>query len=125
MIRAHDPFAAFLRMHRMLLVQLSIVTVLAWAMTLYAGLQAPWVNDILLFIDPASSKSISTGAYLFTPPLILLIALAIFYFGRETLYRLRLTRNPRLECALAGGLFFMLFIMSVARTAQTLRIGWI
>lgn len=120
-----EPFPAFARMHRMLLVQLSIVTVAAWALALYAGLQAPWVNDIVAFIEPGSGRAMSTGAYLFTVPLILLVALAVMYFGRETMCRVPFTRKPGLECALAGAVFFLLFAISLTRTAQALSLGWI
>ncbi len=111
------------RMHRMLLVQLTVVTSAAWALALYAGLQAPWVNDIVAFIAPGSGRAMSTGAYLFSMPLFLLIGLAVMYFGRESLHRASLTRNPRLECALIGGVFLILFMISLSRTAQALRLG--
>lgn len=113
------------RMHRVLLVQLTIVTSAAWALALYAGLQAPWVNDIVAFIAPGSGRAMSTGAYLFSVPLILLVALAVLYFGRESVCRAPFMRNPRLECALAGGLFLILFVISLTRTAQALRLGGI
>lgn len=125
MIHSRDSFAEFLRLHRLMLTHLSIATTLAWALALYAGLRAPWVNDIIFIIDPASGRSMATGPYLFTLPLILLIALCVVYFGRESLYRLRLLRNQTLEFALAGAIFFTLFVMSVDRTAHALRIGWV
>lgn len=112
------------RMHRALLAQLSIVTSAAWALALYAGMQAPWVNDIVAFIAPESGRAMSTGAYLFSVPLILLFALAIIYFGRESVCRAPFMRNPRLACTLAGGLFFILFAISLIRTAQALQLGW-
>jgi len=117
------PLPASERMQRALLAQLSIVTGAAWALALYAGMQAPWVNDIMAFIAPESARAMSTGAYLFSVPLILLLALAVTYFGRESVFRAPFTRNPRLAGALAGGLFSLLFVISLIRTAQTLRLG--
>jgi len=120
-----QPLPASERMQRALLAQLSILTSAAWALALSAGMQAPWVNDIVAFIAPDSERAMSTGAYLFSVPLILLLALAIIYFGRESVFRAPFARNPRLAAALAGGLFSLLFVISLIRTAQTLRLGGI
>lgn len=120
-----QPLPASERMQRALLARLSIMTSAAWALALYAGMQALWVNDIVAFIAPDSERAMSTGAYLFSMPMILLLALAVIYFGRESVCRAPFTHNPRLVVGLAGGLFSLVFAISLIGTAQTLRLGGI
>lgn len=126
MLQAHASAAhEFVRLHRRLVFQLATGTVVAWAMAVYAGLNAPWVGNIVALIDPASGKMQSTGSYLFTFPGILLIALGVMYFGRETFLRLRFLRNQSVEFAVVGAAFLTLFILSVDRAVDTLRLGWL
>lgn len=124
MIRSRDSLTEFLRLHRLMLTHLSIATALAWVLALYAGLRAPWVHDITYLIDPGSGRGVATGPYLFTMPIILLIALCVVYFGRESLYRFRFLQNQALEFALSGAVFFLLFVMSIDRTTKALQLGW-
>jgi hypothetical protein len=124
-IRAHHPGDEFNRLHRLLLSHLAIGTTLAWTLALYAGLNAPWVNNIVFLIDPTSSRVQSTGAFLFTYPSLLLVALGVVYFGREMIYRLRILRNQAVEFALAGAALFTLFILALERASAALRLGWL
>jgi hypothetical protein len=124
-IRAHQPGDEFNRLHRLVLSNLAVGAALAWALAIYAGLNAPWVGNIVFLIDPTSSRVMSTGAYLFTYPSILLVALGLVYFGRELIYRLRASRSPAVGFALAGAALFTIFILAVERASAALRLGWL
>ncbi len=125
MIQAHVSAHEFLRLHRILLSNLALGTAAAWSLAVYAGLHAPWVANIVFLIDPTSSRVEATGSYLFTFPAILLIALGVAYFGRETLLRLRHVRNQSVGFAIAGAALLTLFILSVERATAALRLGWL
>jgi hypothetical protein len=124
-IRAHQSGGEFNRLHRLLLSNLAIGTALAWALAFYAGLNAPWVGNIVFLIDPTSSRVMSTGTFLFTYPSILLVALGLVYFGREMIYRFRVLRNHTIGFALVGAALFTVFILSVERVSAALRLGWL
>jgi len=124
-IQAHGSAHEFVRLHRLLLSQVAVATSVAWGAALYAGVNAPWVSNIFALINPASGRVQSTGSYLFTYPAILLIALGVIYFGRETFLRLRVLRNQSVEFAIVGAAFFTLFILSVERAIAALRLGWL
>jgi hypothetical protein len=83
------------------------------------------VGNIVFLIDPTSSSVQTTGSYLFTFPAILLIALGIVYFGRDTIFRLRLLRNQAVEFAVVGAALFTVFVLSIERAAAALRLGWL
>lgn len=119
------PASEFTRLHRKLVTHLAVVTALAWGVALYAALQAPWVANIMPLIDPQSRHAVGTGAYLFTAPTLLLVALGISYFGRELLFQLRLLRNRMSELALAGAISITLFALSADRAVNALKIGWV
>ncbi len=125
MVRTPNHAQEFVKLHRFLLLNLAVATALAWAMSIYAGLNAPWVGNIVFLIDPTSSSVQSTGSWLFTFPAILMIALGVVYFGRESLFRIRLLRNQFVEFAIAGAAFFTLFVLSIDRAAAALRLGWL
>jgi hypothetical protein len=124
-IRAHYSAEEFVRLHRLLLSHLVLGTGAAWSMSVYAGLNAPWVGNIVFLIDPTSSRVQTTGSYLFTYPAILLIALGVVYFGRDMLFRLRLLRNQSVGFAVAGAALFTIFILSIERATAALRLGWL
>ncbi|TVR10442.1 MAG: hypothetical protein EA385_03570 [Salinarimonadaceae bacterium] len=114
----------FTRLHRQLVTHLAVVSALAWGAALYAALHAPWVANIMPFIDPASPRAIATGPYLFTAPTLLLIALALSYFGRELLFQLRVLRSSVAGMALAAAISVTLFALAVDRAVNALRISW-
>lgn len=114
----------FARLHRRLVAHIALFTALAWGTALYAGLQAPWVPNIMPLIDPASRRAVATGPYLFTAPTLLLVALGLSYFGRELLFQLRLLRSRAGGLALAATISLTLFALAVDRAFNTLRIGW-
>jgi hypothetical protein len=125
MIRARYSAEEFVRLHRLMLSHLALGTAAAWSVAVYAGLNAPWVGNIVFLIDPTSSSVQTTGSYLFTFPAILLIALGIVYFGRDTIFRLRLLRNQAVEFAVVGAALFTVFVLSIERAAAALRLGWL
>jgi hypothetical protein len=125
MIQGHGSAHEFFRLHRLLLSHLALATAASWSMAVYAGLNTPWVANIVFLIDPTSSRVEATGSYLFTFPALLLVALGVIYFGRETLLRLRVLRNQSVEFAIVGAAFFTLFILSIERANAALRLGWL
>ncbi|MCG6122800.1 MAG: hypothetical protein MEP57_08840 [Microvirga sp.] len=118
------PASEFTRVHRQLVTHLAVVTALSWGAALYAAVQAPWVANIMALIDPSSPKAIATGPYLFTLPVLLLVALGLSYFGRELLFQLRLLRNRAGGLAFAAVISCTLFALAVDRAVSALRIGW-
>lgn len=125
MIQTHGSAHEFFRLHRILLSHLTLGTAAAWSFAVYAGLHAPWVSNIVFLIDPTSSRVEATGSYLFTYPAILLIALGVAYFGRESFLRLRHVPNQTVGFAIAGAALLTLFILSVERATSALRLGWL
>ena len=119
------PLPASERMQRALLAQLRIVTGAAWALALYAGMQAPWVNDILAFIAHGKTRALNEPRrYLSRWPLILRHAPRRSLSGDEASPARPSRAIPGSPVALAGGCFpsYVRRLCSY-RTAQTLRLA--
>jgi hypothetical protein len=114
----------FLRLHRIFTFHLGVAVSLAWMTSLYAAICAPWVRNIRPLIDPTSGgPAESTWSFLFAMPLVLSAAWLMVVFGRDILRGTQILRNQMIEFAIAGGIAFAMFYVSIDRAVAAIQLG--
>ena len=114
----------FLRLHRIFTFHLGVAVSLAWMTSLYAAIYAPWVRNIRPLIDPTSGgPAESTWSFLFAMPLVLSAAWLMVVFGRDILRGTQILRNQVVEFAIAGGIAFAMFYVSIDRAVMAMQLG--
>lgn len=119
-----DDSGQFSRLHTLFTFHLGIAVALSWLTSLYAAFYAPWVRNIRPLLDPAYAGQVeSTWSYLFIFPVVLTAAWLIAIFAQNALRQTRLLKNQAVEFAVAGGVSFVLFYISIDRAVAAMLIG--
>lgn len=117
--RAPDEF---IRLHRMFTEHLALAVGLAWAISIYAAVYAPWVRNIRGLIDP-TGRAEGTASYLFALPALMTFAWVCVTVGREGFRRSCVFKNLAVEFGFAGAVAFAVFCMAVYRAVTAYSLG--
>src|SRR3954463_12939427 len=119
-----DDSGEFVRLHSLFTFHLGVAVGLAWLTSLYAAIYAPWVRNIRPLIDPSYAGQVeSTWSFLFIFPAVLTAAWISAFYGRSLMLKLRMLKNQTLEFAVAAGVAFTLFYLSVDRAVAAILAG--
>jgi hypothetical protein len=119
-----DDDSRFAQLHHLFTFHLGVAVGLSWLTALYASLYAPWVRNIRPLIDPTYAGQVeSTWSFLFIFPAVLTAAWISAFYGRSLMLKLRMLKNQTLEFAVAAGVAFTLFYLSVDRAVAAILAG--
>ncbi len=120
-----DDAGEFTRLHKAFTFHFGVAVALAWTTSLYAAIFAPWVRNIRPLHNPADVGRVeSTWSFLFSMPVVLIVAWAMVAFGGSLLRQFRMFKNQVVEFGLAGAVAFVLFYVSIDRAIAALLLAY-
>jgi hypothetical protein len=122
---ADQDAGEFARLHKAFTFHFGVAVALAWMTSLYAAMFAPWVRNIRPLLNPADVGRVeSTWSFLFSMPVILVVAWVMVAFGGGVLRQFRVFKNLAMEFALAGAVAFVIFYVSIDRAIAALLLAY-